>query len=600
MAFSTKQNLSNQKFKQVSGSTLNLSGDTIIANSGSLNYQSAISISEPTEIVHKQYVDDSISNVTSLIITGATNGLTKTGKRVKLGGTLTGNTEIAGGGYYLNFGSASSKLSTLSVTTTSNQNFRSDTITVDDTVSPFNFIVDTGTASAGRNIATFVKRNSGGTPDVNNVGIIKFVSPTSTLVEKPAIELLWRFSTATNGNESSALDIRGYYTGSSNNLIFRILPSAYFIGHGTSAIGGFDIAIGQEARAWNGGQIALGYRAGKTSGSATGRHHSISIGYNANQGTKPIGTYSIAIGSAAQSISADTISIGRSAGNTTGVVGINSISIGALSNQGSSNIGQNSVAIGVSSKSIGTNSIAIGNNANSDGGVSIGSTSASEGDGISIGIGAKTRSTNAISLGTNAGVTTGSFGAESIILGKNAGGGAVNANIGATTIIIGSNSVATSSNGISIGTNISTTATGAITIGNNCNNNTTNSVQFGWNSNDDLKLIKGTLQTTNNTTTTLLAYTLQTGSTYSIKATIKAREVSGADRALYVKQGLFYREGGGAVQQGTTQDVISDIESNSAWDSTFDVSGNDVRVRVTGAASTTINWHVILEVQRVS
>ena len=51
------------------------------------------------------------------------------------------------------------------------------------------------------------------------------------------------------------------------------------------------------------------------------------------------------------------------------------------------------------------------------------------------------------------------------------------------------------------------------------------------------------------------------------------------------------RSGGGAIVLGPV-DTLYTRESSGAgpWKATIDTSGNDVRIRVTGAAATTINW----------
>lgn len=72
---------------------------------------------------------------------------------------------------------------------------------------------------------------------------------------------------------------------------------------------------------------------------------------------------------------------------------------------------------------------------------------------------------------------------------------------------------------------------------------------------------------------------------------VVAVKSDGSERAVYRKSGLFYRSGAGAVAQGAT-DVALEIESDATWDCFFDVSGNDIRFRVTGIAATTINWSV--------
>jgi hypothetical protein len=41
--------------------------------------------------------------------------------------------------------------------------------------------------------------------------------------------------------------------------------------------------------------------------------------------------------------------------------------------------------------------------------------------------------------------------------------------------------------------------------------------------------------------------------------------------------------------------MIAQNEDTAAWDATFTVSGTNILVQVTGAASSTINWQSVLE-----
>jgi len=94
MGYQTKQNLSNEKFQQSNGSTLNLSGDTVVANNGSLRYQSVVIITGETEVVHKSYVDNAIIAVTSgesIIYNGSTPASVNLGG-ISVGYQLTGRT----------------------------------------------------------------------------------------------------------------------------------------------------------------------------------------------------------------------------------------------------------------------------------------------------------------------------------------------------------------------------------------------------------------------------------------------------------------------------------------------------------------------------
>jgi hypothetical protein len=94
MAFNTKINLIDAKVYQNSGQTLTLSGNTFIAASGRLKYSTD---------QHNTYTSLSVPDVAYVTgctaamgnaITGATNGLSVSGKNIGLGGQLTGNTII--------------------------------------------------------------------------------------------------------------------------------------------------------------------------------------------------------------------------------------------------------------------------------------------------------------------------------------------------------------------------------------------------------------------------------------------------------------------------------------------------------------------------
>jgi len=97
------------------------------------------------------------------------------------------------------------------------------------------------------------------------------------------------------------------------------------------------------------------------------------------------------------------------------------------------------------------------------------------------------------------------------------------------------------------------------------------------------------VNTTNASATTLLSKTLAAGEAWYIEARVVAVQGS-AHRASYVRRALVYRRStGGAAIQGSVSAEWSE-ESDPAWDCTIDVSGNDVRVRVTGSVGDTVNW----------
>jgi hypothetical protein len=112
------------------------------------------------------------------------------------------------------------------------------------------------------------------------------------------------------------------------------------------------------------------------------------------------------------------------------------------------------------------------------------------------------------------------------------------------------------------------------------------------------QLTTGAVQTTDATQTSCKALTLADNTLYWLEADVIGRDTGGTDRAYYKLAGLVYRQGGGATL-GTVNVIVED-ETNAAWDATLTVSSNDVRVSVTGAAATTINWVCTVRYQAVS
>ena len=108
------------------------------------------------------------------------------------------------------------------------------------------------------------------------------------------------------------------------------------------------------------------------------------------------------------------------------------------------------------------------------------------------------------------------------------------------------------------------------------------------------------LQTTGATNTVAASLELPDNTAAILSHEVVAMESDGTDRAMYSKKGLFYRDGGNATQQGSTQDVITDEESDANWTATLGVSSNDLLARVTGASATTINWRCHVTMQTVN
>jgi len=112
----------------------------------------------------------------------------------------------------------------------------------------------------------------------------------------------------------------------------------------------------------------------------------------------------------------------------------------------------------------------------------------------------------------------------------------------------------------------------------------------------------GTLQTTNDTQTTIATMPISEGDVFLVEVQIIGRKSDGTDRALYHLEGLFYRNAAGNVtQQGATVSVGT-IESNANWDCQLiaDTVAQAIDVDVTGVAGTTIDWKCDIKLMRVT
>lgn len=116
---------------------------------------------------------------------------------------------------------------------------------------------------------------------------------------------------------------------------------------------------------------------------------------------------------------------------------------------------------------------------------------------------------------------------------------------------------------------------------------------FGIVSNDDNYIVQQfSVTTTDATVTTLASFTIANNSTQLIEARITAFRTAGgganADSANYVRTGKGKNNAGTVTLQGLQTSYTQ--EDVAGWNATLDASGTDVRVRVTGAAATTIVW----------
>jgi len=100
--------------------------------------------------------------------------------------------------------------------------------------------------------------------------------------------------------------------------------------------------------------------------------------------------------------------------------------------------------------------------------------------------------------------------------------------------------------------------------------------------------------------TTIWSDEIPDNTSWTVEFQVLGRATAGgAARAVYRKMGLFYREGGGAVQEGAVT-TIAAITSVGGFLAALGVSGNDVRVQVLDDAVRTVSWQALIWVQEVS
>lgn len=107
------------------------------------------------------------------------------------------------------------------------------------------------------------------------------------------------------------------------------------------------------------------------------------------------------------------------------------------------------------------------------------------------------------------------------------------------------------------------------------------------------------LTTTDETESTLFTITLTSGQAISIRADIVCATSDGVTAAVMGKCcGARYQTAGATslIPAGSLTTVSSgqDRKTDALIDAHFNVSTNDVRLRITGLAATTINWSAII------
>ena len=285
MAFQTKQQLNSSKFFQSTGTTMNLSGNTIIF--GKLAYNTAVAITGNTQITTKIYVDNKFSTGST-----ANNGLTKNGSNFRLGGSLTGTTSITGA-QILNLGTTGSRLSQFNANAT-------NAITINSSASNVNI----GATSGFVNITS---------SNVSSNGIL-IQSQNSLTLEGKTISI--------KGSPSSqtGFDIIG-----STDTLFIATGSETLIGGVPGSFAGAKYDIDYSAQFVPRSLVDKGYVTGLTSSigsSFTANNGLTKNGSNFRLGGTLTGTTSV-IGSQILNLGTTASRLSQFNSNTSGAIGLN-------------------------------------------------------------------------------------------------------------------------------------------------------------------------------------------------------------------------------------------------------------------------------------
>lgn len=122
--------------------------------------------------------------------------------------------------------------------------------------------------------------------------------------------------------------------------------------------------------------------------------------------------------------------------------------------------------------------------------------------------------------------------------------------------------------------------------------------EFGWITkiNDVIRTLQGGATTagrtvtTNATVTTVATIAIPDNCNFVMEVYAAAKKAATATKAFFAYRQAYYRNGGAPTAWGTSPvDLGTDADGNP-WTVTLVVSGNNVLVKVTGAAATTIAW----------
>lgn len=113
--------------------------------------------------------------------------------------------------------------------------------------------------------------------------------------------------------------------------------------------------------------------------------------------------------------------------------------------------------------------------------------------------------------------------------------------------------------------------------------------------------IKANVSTFDATPVAAWTFPLQSATTYSVEATLVAVSDDQTHRASYKRHALVSRTGSAAaVLNGASQAIGTDAETDAGLDAAFDVSGNNVRLMVTGLPTPNFTWEARITVISVA
>ena len=115
---------------------------------------------------------------------------------------------------------------------------------------------------------------------------------------------------------------------------------------------------------------------------------------------------------------------------------------------------------------------------------------------------------------------------------------------------------------------------------------------------DEAAAIIRRVSTTDATVTAIYTFAIPEDTTVTIMVDFAGKRTNGTGRLGYRRRTMVYREGAGAAafQGGINTPMNKDGGgAGGSWDATIDLSGNTLRVIVTGAAAENVSWTARIE-----